>query len=149
MVLRLSDEFYGGLGRVAALGAIVELQISNIVVFWGREDADTGKSMSHLMRRFKKIKKARLDAGLDVPKGLVEAVNKAHAAMDQRNELIHSLWPSEEYGWRNRPGERVSTDHLGVPALKAVIELLLGAIEGLGRYMYSPSDPTPQDSGTR
>jgi hypothetical protein len=58
--------------------------------------------------------------------------------MKQRNELIHSLWPGEDIGWRNRPGGSVPTVHLGVPALGAVIERLLRAIEGLGLYLYSP-----------
>jgi hypothetical protein len=71
-VLRLSDEFYGGLGRIAALGAIVELRMSDIVVLWGREDADTGQQMRLLVDRFREIKKARLDAGQDVPEASFE-----------------------------------------------------------------------------
>lgn len=142
-VLRLSDEFYGGLGRIAALGAIVELRMSDIVVLWGREDADTGQQMRFLVDRFREIKKARIDAGQDVPELLVRAVDDAHVAMKQRNELIHSLWPGEDIGWRNRPGGSVPTVHLGVPALRDVIGHLLRASEGLGRYLYSPTEPTP------
>lgn len=142
-VLRLSDEFYGGLGRIAALGAIVELRMSDIVVLWGREDADTGQQMRFLVDRFREIKKARFDAGQDVPEGLVRAVAAARAAMDERNELIHSLWPGEDIGWRNRRGGSVPTVHLGVPALRDVIGNLLRASEGLGRYLYSPTEPTP------
>jgi hypothetical protein len=142
-VLGVSDEFYGGLGRIAALGAVVELRMSDIVVMWGGDDVTTGQQMGRLVSRFKAIKKARLAAGQDVPEGLFRAVAEANDAMKARNELIHSLWPGEEIGWRNRPGGSVPTVHLGVPALREVIAHLLRASEGLGRYLYSPTEPTP------
>ena len=41
-VLHLTDEFYGGLGRVAALTPVVELRLSNVVVLWGKDPADEG-----------------------------------------------------------------------------------------------------------
>ena len=99
--------------------------------------------MGRLVSRFKAITKARLAAGQDLPEGLVRAVGDACDAMQAKNELIHSLWPGEDIGWRNRPGGSVPTVHLGVPALREVITQLLRASEGLGRYLYSPTEPTP------
>ena len=97
-VLRLSDQFYGGLGRVAALGAIVELRMSDIVVLWGGETSDAGKPIHYLMGRFREITKARRDADQDVPEGLNRVVAEARAVMKERNELIHSLWPGNSDG---------------------------------------------------
>lgn len=101
-MLNLSDAFYGAPGRVAALGALVELRMSDIVVLWGRETSDTGVFMQHLTDRFREIKKSRLDVVQDIPEGLIQAVADAKSVMKERNELLHGLWPGEDIGWRNR-----------------------------------------------
>ncbi len=103
-MLSLSDEFYGALGRVAALGALIELRLSDVVVLWGKNPDDTGQFVQHLMARFKTIKTSRTKASQEAPDGLVRAVHVAKAVMHERNELLHSLWPGEEIGWRNRRG---------------------------------------------
>ena len=43
-VLSLSDDFYGALGRVAALGALVELRFSDVVVQWGGRSRRSGSA---------------------------------------------------------------------------------------------------------
>lgn len=59
--------------------------------------------MSHLSKRFKAIKRARIAAKLETPDALVRAIAAAESAMNKRNEILHSLWPHEDFGWRNRP----------------------------------------------
>ena len=138
-VLRVSDVFYGALGRVAALGAVVELRMSDVVVLWGRETSDAGGFMQHLADRFKEIKKVRISAGQDVPDGLIRAVANAKVAMNERNELLHSLWPGEAIGWRNRRSGAISTTYVGLSAVCEVIGRLVSASDELGQYLYSPS----------
>ena len=142
-VLGLTDEFYGALGRIAALGALVELRMSDIVVQWGRETSDTGVFMQHLTGRIEEITKARRKAGQDVPPGLAPAVKTARSAMDERNQLLHSLWPSEDSGWRNRRDGTEPTEYVGLPALGEVIGRLVEAVDRLGPFLSSPIEPTP------
>jgi len=139
-MLRVSDNFYCGLGRIAALGAVVELRMSDVVVLWGGDSTDGGKPMRRLVDRFFEITQVRSAAGLDTPDGLRHAVSHARAAMDKRNEVIHSLWPGEYLGWRNRPRGAVPTVHVGIAALRTVIEHLVEVTNELGHYLYSPSD---------
>ena len=141
--LNLTDEFYGALGRIAALGALIELRMSDIVLQWGRETSDTGAFMQHLTDRIDEIIKARRKAKHDVPPGLAPAVKVARSAMDERNQLLHSLWPREDAGWRNRPNGTETTGYVGLPALQKVIVHLAEAVEGLGHFLYSPIEPTP------
>lgn len=141
--LSLTDEFYGALGRIAALGALIELRMSDIVVQWGRETSDTGAFMQHLTDRIDEIIKMRRKARQEVPPGLAPAVKAARSAMDERNQLLHSLWPTEESGWRNRPNGTVPTEFVGLPALQKVIVRLVEAIDGLGHFLYSPIELTP------
>ncbi|HWL41784.1 MAG TPA: hypothetical protein VNQ73_02485 [Ilumatobacter sp.] len=142
-MLGLTDEFYGALGRIAALGALVELRMSHIVVQWGGETSDTGALMQQLTGRTGEIIKARHKAGQDVPSGLAPAVKAARSAMDERNQLLHSLWPREDAGWRNRPNGTKPTEYVGLPALRDVIGRLVEAVDGLGHFLYSPIEPTP------
>ena len=139
-MLNLSDDFYGGLGRVAALGALVELRLSNVIVLWGDDANDEGKPIHHLSKRFESIRKARIDAGCEFPVGLIDAMAAATGAMAERNELLHSMWPGEASGWRNRPGGTVTTRYAGVAAVREVIGRLVAAVEGLGPYLRSPLD---------
>jgi hypothetical protein len=139
-VLGLSDEFYGALGRVAALGALVELRMSDVVVLWGRDQSDTGKLMKQLTDRFKAIRNERLKAGKHVPDGLAKAVAAAVAVMLERNELLRSLWPGEEKGWRNRSTGSVPTKYIGLSDVTAVIARLVDAVDGFRPYLSSPID---------
>jgi len=70
------------------------------------------------------------------------AVKAARSAMDERNQLLHSLWPREDAGWRDRPSGTVPTEYVGLPALRDVIGRLVEAVDGLGHFLYSPIEPT-------
>jgi hypothetical protein len=95
------DDFYGLLGRVVALGALVEMRFGDVV---GRLTAKTeaqlaGKQMSQLLDLFDKVAK-----GQTVPDRLPGLRDRTDRAMQQRNTLVHSLWPAprldEAKGWR-------------------------------------------------
>lgn len=144
-VLTLPDDFYGALGRIAAVGALVELNVSHIVVMWGNDQADAGRLMSHLSKRFKTIKRARIAAKLEMPGALVRAIAAAESAMHKRNEVLHSLWPHEDLGWRNRPEGTELTEPVGIDALCAVIAELVAALDGLREHVRSPIEGPGSD----
>jgi hypothetical protein len=54
--------------------------------------------------------------------------------------VLHSLWPSDELGWRNRPDGVIETKHKGVVALRRTIGKLVRASDALGPYLRSPID---------
>lgn len=108
-MLHLSDDFYASLGRVPALGALVELRLSNVIVLWGNDARDEGQPIHHLSKGFKRIRTARIEAGYEFPAGLTDAVAAGTDAMAERNDLLHSMWPAETSGWRNRPGGTATT----------------------------------------
>lgn len=143
-----SDAPLGALGRVAALGALVELRLSNIVRSWGGQPEDEGQLMDHLYKRFKEIKAERQAAGLSTPDGLSEAVTAARRVMRKRNALLHSMWPSETTGWRNRPSGPVPTEAAGIDSVREVIDELVATVEALGQYLYSPIDVATIDEAT-
>jgi hypothetical protein len=134
-VLNLSDEFYGALGRVAALGAIVELRLSDIVVLWSGDQGLAGKNVSQVADSFKKLGERR-----EIPEGLRMAFDGARAAMSERNELLHSLWPREDAGWRNRREGVIATTYVDVDGVIEVIGRLVDASDALGHYLHSPGE---------
>ena len=52
-MLGCTDDTFRAVGRVAAIAAIIELRMSDIVVQWGRDPNDKGRLMDHLVKRFK------------------------------------------------------------------------------------------------
>ena len=139
-VLNLTDDFYGGLGRVAALASIVELRLSNVVAQWGGRREDDGQPVNALKKRFKAIEEERRGANKEMPDALSAAVVSATDALQERNEVLHSLWPREDSGWRNRPTGTVTTTYQGVEDLQGVIERLLAASDALFLFLRSPID---------
>jgi hypothetical protein len=144
--LRLSDQFYGALGRVAALGALVESRMSDVIVGWTSSTDLAGRRMSDLVARFQQIRNERQD----VPLQLIDLVADADAAMKERNILIHSVWPSEDAGWKHearivkktvvvRPYATVSTAGEGLSDIVAVIGRLAAVIRPLGNYVSAPA----------
>ena len=83
-------ELFRRSGRVAMIGAIIELRVSDIVRLWGRDPSDRVRLMDHLAQRFASLSKARAEAGLEVPERLVEAVEASQAVMLERNRWRHS-----------------------------------------------------------
>lgn len=139
-VLRLHDDFFGALGRVAALAAIVELRLSDLVVTWGNQQKDTGAPVKRLAGRFDEIVRERRAAGLTVRDEMVDAVVYAVAVLEERNELLHSLWPAEDLGWRNKRLGPLTTTHKGLADVQQVIGRLCAASDKLYDFLSSPID---------
>jgi hypothetical protein len=87
------DSFYGAIGRIAMLGALVESRFADVAgAVLGVPEADI--------------------AGWTV--ALTTACEDAVAVMWRRNDMIHSLWPSPDVyganGWRNVPAKQRGDD---------------------------------------
>lgn len=105
----VSEDFYGGVGRIALVSALLEDRLR--VLFGLLADAvqeqQVGASGTEL------IKACRRHLG-SLPADRVDAVQKlladAESALLRRHEVIHSLWPFsgsvQVRGWRNVPASR-------------------------------------------
>ena len=132
-----TDELFRRLGRVAVIGAIIELRVSDIVVQWSRDQRDKGRLMDHLTKRFDALRKARTKSGLDVPPKLVEAVALAAAVMEERNTAIHALRPNDEYAWSNRPDG--TKDAPALDAMQSLIERMSDVADALRPFLMTPT----------
>jgi hypothetical protein len=146
-MLNLSNDFYGALGRVAAMGALAELKMSDLIRAWTKSDEISGQPLRYQLDRFKLLRMERDD----VPPRLVQAVSDIEAVMMQRHELIHGIWPGEAIGWRNvakkiskgkvvRPAGAVPNEIVGVEDIKAVVRRVVAAIDGVVPFISSPVD---------
>ena len=135
-MLGCTDDTFRAVGRVAAIAAIIELRMSDIVVQWGRDPNDKGRLMEHLVGRFKQLKTERIKAGLDVPTEWSWPVDAADGAMRDRNSAVHALRPGDEVAWLNRPEGVV--DASGLSAMREMIPRLCEAAYALGAFLSTP-----------
>lgn len=112
------ERFYGALGRIAALGALVEMRLGQVCIELEQvpETDVAGLQMKPLLDRFENEGKKRVAAGRSLPEALVLLVEAAQEAMSRRNEVVHSLWPNPTLegakGWRTvRPKKRVDASN--------------------------------------
>jgi len=96
--------------------------------------------MWHLSKKLESLRAARIESGKEFPAGLDQAVAAARSAMQARNELLHSMWPTETAGWRNHRDGSITTQYSGVPAVREVVGQLVEAVDALGPYLRSPID---------
>ena len=93
--------FYGALGRIVALGALSEMQFASVICHLAglREKTLAGQQIKQLVDRFDK-----LVGGRPLPDEVVAIRDDLKAAMDERNALVHSSWPTVTLelarGWR-------------------------------------------------
>ena len=111
------EKFYGLLGRIVALGALVEMRFGTVIerITERSEDSLAGWQMGRLGAEFDKVEKQRSGEGRPLSAGMVALRSQARDAMERRNALVHSLWPNptleEARGWRSVPqGKRSSDD---------------------------------------
>lgn len=144
-MLNLSDDFYAALGRVAAIGALVDLKMSDLIRAWTKSDEISGQALRYQLEQFEQLRKERSD----VPDRLIDAVAEIDAAMKQRHTLIHGIWPGETIGWLNvarkvrkrkvvRPAGSMPNEVVGVEDVKAVIRRLVAAVDGVVPFISSP-----------
>ena len=100
------EAFYGALGRVVALGALVEMRLGQVVMELEAvpESVVAGLQIAQLKDRLEKLRKHRVETARPLPLQLLTLVEEAGRAMARRNELVHSLWSNptmnEARGWR-------------------------------------------------
>ena len=109
------EVIYCALGRVVALGALVEMRLGQVVMELARlpESEVAGQQMGQLMERIDKLSKRRVESGTPLPARLLALVEETGRAMRHRNELVHSLWANptlaDARGWRPaKTNDRVS-----------------------------------------
>lgn len=152
-MLNLSDEFYGALGRVAAMGALVDLKMSDLIRALTKNHDIAGQPLRYQLPRFDEyVKERRNDPQReDVSDRLIAAVAEIDAAMKQRHDVIHGIWPGERIEWLNvarkirkrkvvrAAGSKTNT-LAGVDDIKIVIRRLVAAVDAVTPFIRSPVD---------
>lgn len=108
------EDFYGALGRVAALSALIEQQALGIfqTMTNSPQNEYTQPAASQLI---KKACKALNPVGDDEnKKTLLRYFTDIGAALPKRNDYIHNLWPAQPgnrlFGWRPNPDKKTRDD---------------------------------------
>lgn len=99
-----SEDFYGAIGRIALLGALLEYRLLVLyqALVGARQDEHTQLSATQLIER------ARTEIHLLRDDGQRSTVGRflddAEAVARRRNDYVHSLWPVQSgtrlFGWR-------------------------------------------------
>jgi hypothetical protein len=104
----VDDDFYGAIGRIVALGALVEQKYGDMIDQIGGPGAtQPGRQLSTLDKRFCSIAKSRTQQKDPLPERVIAVHRRVVAAMKKRNSLVHSIWPNPTAdvakGWRMPP----------------------------------------------
>lgn len=148
------ERFYGALGRIVALGALCEMQFASFVCHLARltEKTLAGHQMKQLVERFDKLAERQEAGGRPLPDDVVAIRRDLKAAMDERNALVHSSWPTVALelarGWRTVPKSlRTSEDEYVVWTETNIHEMtdLIGRLAAFGRRMERYMNEQPPD----
>lgn len=127
------EDFYGAVGRVVMLSALIENQFEFVVTTLDRrpESEYAGQPIGELRRRLDRIAENR-----ELSQQLLDARAEIIDVLAERNAIVHSLWPSPTMelarGWRTvvermrgPSGEHVVWVEHDSKTLTALIERLL------------------------
>ncbi len=95
------EEFYGVVGRVVMLSALIENKYAGLVTKLDRtvEATHAGKSVGQLDTEFKRIRSEHT-----LSPRMIDALHEMKLVLEKRNAIVHSLWPSPTLGsargWR-------------------------------------------------
>jgi len=109
---RHPEEFYGAIGRVVCVCAVLEDQVTTLrhTLTGANQGAHTHEPVGKQI----KVARAHLDELEDPARRAVEAfLDDAEAAFQHRNKLVHSSFPAQADGrlWGHRPArDRTVTD---------------------------------------
>ncbi len=110
------EAFYGLLGRIVMVTALLELRLLDLLTELHQvsQGVHAGKQGTALIDACH----TRLDAYRDdFSHDCREVLDRARAALNFRNSVVHSLWPAprlnDAYGWRPVRGRK--RDHPGQP----------------------------------
>jgi hypothetical protein len=151
----VSGQFYAVVGRVTMLGAFLEQRLLELLwaVDGGPQPLHAGKPVAQLMKL--------IDEGLvaypeSVRAGALQQLGRAKLALEDRNAIVHSLWPDPSlkiaFRWRPRTlkhraneGEWMQGEFVTRNDLRAVVGELIAVIDeltGLTQRLHSvPRSP--------
>lgn len=99
-----SEDFYGAIGRIALLGALLEYRVLVLyqALVGARQDEHTQLSATQLIACARRdMPRLRDD---DQRSGIGKFLDDAEAVARRRNDYMHSLWPVQTgarlFGWR-------------------------------------------------
>lgn len=139
------ETFYGIVGRVALLAALVELEMLRLLWFLDRSRAQevyAGKPAGQLL----KLCRARLrSCGPPLHSLGSGLLDEAESALAERNVVVHSLWPSptvdKAFAWRpvikgNRDtvADFTSSRETSAAELRDLIRRLVQLVDDLMRF---------------
>lgn len=92
---RVSEDFIRAIGRIVMLSALIEDVLASVVMTVTNDSWDQIAALpkGQLVERFDKEAKTRK---LSMP--LLAAISEAKQLLEHRDEVVHSLWPSEADG---------------------------------------------------
>jgi len=114
---RLPEDFYGLIGRVVAISALVETKLGDLVATLSDTiqstyaGEDSGRAIKNARRLLLFPLSVRPGVPFTVAAQLNELVDRVEVAMRERNDIVHSVWPAASLesarGWRPSPkGQR-------------------------------------------
>ena len=150
------EAFYGSVGRVVMMAAMLEVRLLDLLTELDRSTQDryAGEQASALIKQCRALL-PRYDAKFAASaRGVLD---QTATALEQRNFVVHSVWPSpglaEAFGWRPvRKAQRPSSGqpYLGTRVdltwLRALIDrlvLLVAEVDGLRGRAASTRQPAP------
>ncbi|AGW41429.1 ATP-dependent Clp protease, ATP-binding subunit [Leifsonia xyli subsp. cynodontis DSM 46306] len=131
---RRDEEFYGAIGRIAGLSALIEYQALTIYQTMknAAQTTDTQLSASQLLEKAFKEFKELAPVGDDADRHvLFQYYSDVKTILRARNDYIHNLWPAQPgealFGWRpnpdktNRADQPTTTTQTSMDELRAFI----------------------------
>jgi hypothetical protein len=113
MLGKVPENFYGLLGRVVSITALMEAKLDDLVgtltdkvqsKFAGQ---DTGRALSMARRMFIFPLAERPSTPYRVAKEALDLLDRVEALAHERNSVVHSVWPGvsldDVRGWRHTP----------------------------------------------
>jgi uncharacterized protein YbdZ (MbtH family) len=146
------EEFYAIVGRVVMLSALIENRYAAIITkLAGKTEADyAGKPVGELHKI-----RDRLEQDHGLSERVVAIRSELDEVLKQRNEIVHSLWPSPSMdlarGWRPVvESKRVESDNHIVwiehttETLRVLINRLVAVKAELGSLFHDPDGLEPE-----
>lgn len=136
------EDFYGAIGRIAGLSALVEHQALTIfqTMTNSPQEAHTKSPASQVADESPRVLKRLKNS--DGQQTLFGYFNDVETAMRERNGYVHRLWSAQPngqlFGWRptrdkNSPAGHSDGIHAGLSELRAFIRTLIELIQGRDR----------------
>jgi hypothetical protein len=130
------EDFYGLVGRVAMLSALLEdrLHVLYCALAGAHQDKLAGESGTRLVKECRE----RLDRLRDEHRAEAAAfLDRAQAALNRRHEVVHSLWPFTEgpdaRGWRDTRSQLAKWTELTASDLPMLVTDFVGLVDDVRR----------------